>query len=327
MSMLAAEGFHAISIDQYVRFQAGDLTAVPDRPILITFDDGRIDSFTNGDPVLARYGMRATMFVITANASAAKPGYLGWPALRSMAANGRWDLQLHAHAGHVLIPTGPGGQTGPYYANLAYGTACGEVHGVQAPRDRRRPHRAPHDGGRDPRLPARRVRRPLQQLRPGPASTMRRSRPGRSAGCAARSRPCSSRTAASTTCPGTDRRALRRARFHDGRGAAPAARPDRSPERMAADPGRIRAAAAGGAKRAPRPPPDRDRAAAACRRRLAGDATAHAGHRHAVRVRVGKDGRLRDRRLRPRTRYVYRITAASPAGRRSPALRLSVRTR
>ena len=120
MAMLATDGFHAISIDQYARFAGGDVGALPDRPILITFDDGRLDSYQGADAVLARYGMRATMFVITANAVAAKPGYLSWPQLRAIAAGGRWDLQEHTHAGHVRIPTGPGGRTGPYYANLAY---------------------------------------------------------------------------------------------------------------------------------------------------------------------------------------------------------------
>ena len=51
--------------------------------------------------------MRATMFVITANADAAKPGYLSWPQLRAMTASGRWDLQEHAHAGHVRFPPAP----------------------------------------------------------------------------------------------------------------------------------------------------------------------------------------------------------------------------
>jgi hypothetical protein len=37
-----------------------------------------------------------------------------------MAAGETWDVQLHAHAGHTLIPTGPRGRTGPYYANLIY---------------------------------------------------------------------------------------------------------------------------------------------------------------------------------------------------------------
>jgi len=74
MAMLAADGFHTISIAQYARFAGGDVTALPDRPILITFDDGLLRSYEGADAILARYGMRATMFVITANAAAAKPG-------------------------------------------------------------------------------------------------------------------------------------------------------------------------------------------------------------------------------------------------------------
>jgi peptidoglycan/xylan/chitin deacetylase (PgdA/CDA1 family) len=120
MAMLSGGGFHAISIAQYARFAAGDVAALPVRPILITFDDGRLDSYAGADQVLARYGMRATMFVITANAAGPKAGYLGWTQLAGMAASGRWDLQEHAHAGHVLIQTGPGNQTGPAYANLLY---------------------------------------------------------------------------------------------------------------------------------------------------------------------------------------------------------------
>jgi hypothetical protein len=120
MAMLAADGFHTVSIAQYARFAAGDTAGLPDRPLLVTFDDGRIDSFQRADPVLARYGMRATMFVIAANAAVPKAGYLGWPKLAAMAAGGRWDVQEHAYAGHVTIPTGPGGQTGPFYANLLY---------------------------------------------------------------------------------------------------------------------------------------------------------------------------------------------------------------
>ena len=120
MSMLARDGFHAISIAQYARFAGGDVAELPNRPILITFDDGLLANYQGADAVLERYGLRATMFVITANADAAEPGYLSWPQLRAMAASGRWDLQEHAHAGHVRIPTGPGRRTGPDHANLIY---------------------------------------------------------------------------------------------------------------------------------------------------------------------------------------------------------------
>ena len=120
MAMLAGDGFHPISIAQYARFAGGNTTGLPDRPILITFDDGRLDSYQGADPILARYGMRATMFVITSAAAPPRPGYLTWSQLREMVAGGRWDVQEHAHAGHARIATGPGRRTGPYYANLIY---------------------------------------------------------------------------------------------------------------------------------------------------------------------------------------------------------------
>ena len=60
MEMLRRAGFHTISIAQYVRFLAGDSTELPDRPLLITFDDGRLDSYRGADKVLAQYGFRAT---------------------------------------------------------------------------------------------------------------------------------------------------------------------------------------------------------------------------------------------------------------------------
>jgi peptidoglycan/xylan/chitin deacetylase (PgdA/CDA1 family) len=127
MAMLADDGFHAISIAEYARFAGGDLAGLPDRPILITFDDGRLDSYQGADPILARYGMRATMFVITSAAVATRPGYLTWPQLRGMASSGRWDVQEHAHAGHARITTGPGRRTGPYYANLIYRNGARET--------------------------------------------------------------------------------------------------------------------------------------------------------------------------------------------------------
>ena len=52
-----------------------------------------------------------------------------------------------------------------------------------------------------------------------------------------------------------------------------------------------------------------------------------AGGRHSEPVKVSERARLRDRRLRPGTVYIYRVTAVDPAGVRSPVLRLKVRTR
>lgn len=119
MQMLHAAGFEAIGIEQYVRFIHGDGAGLPERPILITFDDGRLDSYRGADRILARYGLRATMFAITAQVGSSR-FYADWRELREMAASGRWDVQLHAGDGHRRIATAPG-RSGPFYANRRFG--------------------------------------------------------------------------------------------------------------------------------------------------------------------------------------------------------------
>jgi hypothetical protein len=49
MEMLKRAGFQTISIGQYVRFLQGDVRGLPPRPVLITFDDGRLDSYRGAD--------------------------------------------------------------------------------------------------------------------------------------------------------------------------------------------------------------------------------------------------------------------------------------
>jgi biofilm PGA synthesis lipoprotein PgaB len=119
MAMLSRGGFHAITIRRYAAFAAGRTAGLPSRPVLITFDDGRLDSYRGADRVLARYRLRATMFVVTAAADERRRGYLRWSELARMARTRRWDIQEHAGAGHMLIRSGPR-SSGPSYANLRW---------------------------------------------------------------------------------------------------------------------------------------------------------------------------------------------------------------
>ena len=64
LAALDAAGFHTLDAETYARFARGEDVALPSRPVLVTFDDGRLDSFRGADAVLERYGMRATMFAI-----------------------------------------------------------------------------------------------------------------------------------------------------------------------------------------------------------------------------------------------------------------------
>jgi peptidoglycan/xylan/chitin deacetylase (PgdA/CDA1 family) len=117
MAMLKAAGFHPITAEQYARYPGGSAKDLPSRPILITFDDGQLDSYRYADPILAKYGFRATMFVITDPVDEKNPYYLRWDELRGMRDSGRWDLQLHAGAMHKMVAVDAKGTAGAAYAN------------------------------------------------------------------------------------------------------------------------------------------------------------------------------------------------------------------
>jgi biofilm PGA synthesis lipoprotein PgaB len=120
MAMLRRAGFETIGIAQYVRFLQGVTDDLPDRPILITFDDGRLDSYRGADRILAEYGFKATMFVIAGYVEEHSSFYLTWDELRTMARSGRWDIQEHAGVGHVNVTYDAHGHKAPAYANRQY---------------------------------------------------------------------------------------------------------------------------------------------------------------------------------------------------------------
>lgn len=60
---LAKHGYRALSTSEFGAFMAGE--PVPPKSILITFDDGYLDNWVYAHPVLERYGMKATLFVVT----------------------------------------------------------------------------------------------------------------------------------------------------------------------------------------------------------------------------------------------------------------------
>ena len=120
MEMLDRAGFETISIAEYVRFLHGTTVNLPQRPILITFDDGRLDSYRGADRILGRHGFRATMFAIAGFVEERSSFYLTWDELRTMSQNGNWDVQEHAGVGHVNIPYDSAGHEGPAYAYRQY---------------------------------------------------------------------------------------------------------------------------------------------------------------------------------------------------------------
>lgn len=112
-------GYKPITVKQLANMQDGKVP-FPLRPILITFDDARRDSFELGSQILARYKVAATMFVPTARIDAKHPFFASWDSISSATKNGLWDIQSHGHSAHDPIVKNADGKHGLFSCDYAW---------------------------------------------------------------------------------------------------------------------------------------------------------------------------------------------------------------
>ena len=85
MKLLADSGYHTILPGQLYEYliTGKDL---PAKPVLITFDDTRLDQFTAALPALNKYDFKAAFFIMTV--SLGKPGYMNKEQVKQLADEG-----------------------------------------------------------------------------------------------------------------------------------------------------------------------------------------------------------------------------------------------
>ena len=94
MAFLKQAGYHAVTLyDLHDVLAQGK--ALPDKPVVLTFDDGYTDAFTQAMPILLKYGFVGTFFVLTGPADQGGAGeHLTWEQIAAMSATGM-DVELH----------------------------------------------------------------------------------------------------------------------------------------------------------------------------------------------------------------------------------------
>jgi peptidoglycan/xylan/chitin deacetylase (PgdA/CDA1 family) len=92
MKYLSDNGYHTITPDDLYASLAGE-KELPEKPVLITFDDGYEDNYQNAYPILKKYDMKATIFVISGFLDV-YPNYLTWDQAREMDQNG---INIESH--------------------------------------------------------------------------------------------------------------------------------------------------------------------------------------------------------------------------------------
>ncbi len=116
MLALKKEGYHSITMDQLLDFLNGE-EGLPEKPILITFDDARTDSLRYADPILEEAGFQATMFVPVVDVATHGAYTAVWSTLRDISKTGRWDMQCHGTEAQHYVPVNKIGNMGRFMAN------------------------------------------------------------------------------------------------------------------------------------------------------------------------------------------------------------------
>jgi peptidoglycan/xylan/chitin deacetylase (PgdA/CDA1 family) len=96
MKMLADSGYHTILADQLYDY-LNNGTALPSKPIVLTFDDTDVDQYTIAEPTLTRYGYKGIYFVMTV--SIGRPHYMSKVQIKDLSDKGN-DIESHTWDHH-----------------------------------------------------------------------------------------------------------------------------------------------------------------------------------------------------------------------------------
>lgn len=112
LEYLKSHGYTAITMTDlinYVYDKTGNIT-LPQKPVILTFDDGFLNNHTFATPLLKKYGMKAVVSVIgSASEEMSQTKYkneascaVTWSQLQEMANTGLWEIQNHTYDLHGI---------------------------------------------------------------------------------------------------------------------------------------------------------------------------------------------------------------------------------
>ncbi len=94
---MLGEGYTFISLDRLIAYRNG-VKGIPEKSVVLTFDDGYESNYTMIYPILKKYHIPATIFVIEDKIGTAR--YFDWDAAKTMNDAGLVSIYSHGHS-HV----------------------------------------------------------------------------------------------------------------------------------------------------------------------------------------------------------------------------------
>lgn len=125
LDFLVAEGWTAISLDQVAAAGAGG-PPLPEKAVLLTFDDGYRSFYTRVYPLLLAYRMPAVLALVSGWMDVPAGGtldyggtrvpretFVTWEEVRRMQASGLVEVASHSHDLHTVVPLNREGNSAP----------------------------------------------------------------------------------------------------------------------------------------------------------------------------------------------------------------------
>jgi peptidoglycan/xylan/chitin deacetylase (PgdA/CDA1 family) len=109
MAYLDRHGYTTIGMDDLAAWRSGRKT-LPEKSVVITFDDGDRSVMDIAYPILKEYGMKATLFIVTDQVGTEWQGIRGltWDELRSLQNSGVFSIESHTNDLHYTVKTAKG---------------------------------------------------------------------------------------------------------------------------------------------------------------------------------------------------------------------------
>jgi biofilm PGA synthesis lipoprotein PgaB len=126
---LKSRGYTVVSVDQILSAREG-VSPLPEKAVLLSFDDGFASVYTHVFPLLKTFGYFAIVSPVTswiesdqtilyAGEELAQDSFLTWEQMRIMQTSGLVEIASHSHNLHRGVPGNPQGNEQPAAVTLA----------------------------------------------------------------------------------------------------------------------------------------------------------------------------------------------------------------
>lgn len=102
------QGYNSVSVKEYISYKEGK-SSLPEKPFIITFDDGYLSNYRYAFPLLEKYDYNAAIFVVTGSVGISDVAFphFDWNQAKEMVGSGNIEIYSHTNSHSSLSTLSP----------------------------------------------------------------------------------------------------------------------------------------------------------------------------------------------------------------------------